>query len=86
MPALIIETQEDGSVLVAPATTPIDPATAETFASLEEAASAVKEVLGQGAAPAGEQGAQPPGAPGPVTATDPEADMQTGYDNAKKGR
>lgn len=56
MPALTLETQEDGSVLVAPATQPLDPNAAEKFASLDEAMTAVTQVLGTDEAGPGEPG------------------------------
>lgn len=55
MPALTIETQPDGSVLVAPATQPLDPQTAERFPSMADAMTAVQAVLGEDEQGPGEQ-------------------------------
>lgn len=66
MPALTIETREDGTVLVAPAAQPLDPQAAEQFASLDEAMMAVGKVLGEpegGSAGADAEGGEAP-APG----------------------
>ncbi len=55
MPALTIETQPDGSVLVAPATQPLDPQAAERFPSMADAMTAVQAVLGEDEQGPGEQ-------------------------------
>ncbi len=86
MPALIIQTNEDGTVSIA-APQQIPPellADAEQVASLDEAAQIVKDVLG--ADQAGEQPAGPdmvaPASEAPPVA-DEEAAMEQGFRNVR---
>ena len=97
MPGLTIETQPDGSVLVAPATQPLDPQSAERFQDMEQAMAAVSQVLdpdedGAGETPKGksampeeseeeERGEAPPPGSDSLMPT-PEAEME---DDMAKG-
>ena len=66
MPALMIEPQPDGTVLVAPTKEPIDPANAESFPDMNSALAAAAEVLeGPGVAEGEEDPAHEAGEPQP---------------------
>ena len=102
MPALMIELQPDGTVLVAPSVQPIDPANAESFPDMASALAAAGEVLAGSMGGPGKESDAPMDAGAGVNAAptpeevarsgdlepseDMEADMDEGFNKAKKGR